>query len=287
MKGVSIIIPAYNEEETIREVLSEIKEVMAASGREYEIVVVDDGSSDETGTLARKKTIKLISHPANIGYGASLKTGIKHAAYDIILISDADGTYPAKEIPRLLEEIKNCDMVVGSRTGGRVEESPFRRPAKYLLNRLASYLSEHRIPDINSGMRAFKKDIALKYFHILPTKFSFTTTITLAFLSDGYLVKYVPIDYYRRQTASKISPVKDTGGFLFLIIRTILYFNPLRVLLPLAFILFLSGLFVLFWSKFILGQVMDITVILLIISSLLITLLGLIADLIVKRSSRD
>lgn len=286
MERVSIIIPAYNEKETIGKALSEIKRVMARSSWKYELVVVDDSSSDGTGRIAEKKGVRLISHPRNRGYGAALKTGIRNAKNDTILITDADGTYPAKEIPRLLKEMGNYDMVVGARTGERVKMPFFRRPAKFFLNRLASYLSERKIADINSGLRAFKKEVALKYFHILPAKFSFTTTITLAFLSDDYLVKYIPIDYYKRKGRSKIRPLRDTGVFLLLIIRTIIYFNPLKVLLPLASFLFLLGIAILFYSKFVLSRVMDITVILLIVTSLMVVLLGLIADLIVKRSIR-
>ncbi len=286
MERVSIIIAAYNEEETIGGVLSEVKEMMEKSGWGYEIMVIDDGSSDGTGRIAREKGAKLISHPVNRGYGAALKTGIRNAKNDTILITDADGTYPAEEIPRLLKEMKDYDMVVGARTGEKVKMPFFRRPAKFFLNRLASYLSERKIPDINSGLRAFKKEVALKYFHILPAKFSFTTTITLAFLSDDYLVKYLPIDYHKRRGRSKIRPLRDTWGFLLLIIRTVIYFNPLKVLLPLASFLFLLGVVILFYSKFVLQRVMDITVILLIVASLLVALLGLIADLIVKRSIR-
>jgi len=286
MERVSIIIPAYNEEETIGKALSEIKRVMARSSWKYELVVVDDGSSDGTGRIAEKKGARLIFYPVNRGYGAALKTGIRNAKHDTILITDADGTYPAEEIPKILKEMKDYDMVVGARTGERAKMPFFRRPAKFFLNRLASYLSERKIPDINSGLRAFKKEVVLKYFHILPAKFSFTTTITLAFLSDDYSVKYISIDYRKRRGRSKIRPLRDAWGFLLLIIRTIIYFNPLKVLLPLASFLFLLGITILFYSKFFLQQVMDITVILLIATSLLVVLLGLIADLIVKRSNR-
>ena len=205
MKRVSIIIPAYNEEGMIGRVLSEVNKVMKNSNWGYETMVIDDGSSDGTGRIAEKKGARLISHLRNRGYGAALKTGIRNAKNDTILITDADGTYPAKEIPQLLKEMKDYDMVVGARTGEEVRMPFFRRPAKFFLNRLASYLSERKIPDINSGLRAFKKDIALKYFHILPPKFSFTTTLTLAFLSDDYLVKYIPIDYRKRRGRSPSS----------------------------------------------------------------------------------
>lgn len=287
MADISIIIPAYNEEETIGKVLPQIRKVMEKEEWGYEIIVVDDGSEDQTPKIAQEYGVRLISHPTNRGYGASIKTGLREARNEIILITDADETYPAKETPRLLKEMKDYDMVVGARTGEKVRMPFFRRLAKFFLNRLASYLSEKKIPDINSGLRAFKKEIALKYLHILPPKFSFTTTITLAFLSDNYLIKYIPINYHKRKGSSKIRPLRDTAGFIFLVIRTITYFNPLKVFLPISFSFFLLGLFIFFYSNFVLHKVMDITVIIIFLASVLTAFFGLIADLIVKRGVKD
>ncbi len=238
---VSIIIPAYNEAGSIRDVVNKIRETLSRSGHEYEIIVVDDGSSDGTAAKLVGQGAVILTHPENKGYGASLKTGIRSAKGDVVVIMDADGTYPPETIPALLSGMdEGYDMVVGARTGKDVNIPLLRRPAKFILKKLADYLSETKIPDLNSGLRAFKKELALKYFHLLPSGFSFTTTITLALLSDGYNVKYVPINYLvRSRGKSKIRPLKDFSNFFLLIVRVICYFNPLKVFLP-ASLLFLA-----------------------------------------------
>lgn len=279
---ISVVIPAYNEEKAIGAALDELIEVL--EGQIYEIIVVDDGSTDNTAKVAQKKSVKLIQHPCNKGYGAALKTGINHASGERILITDADGTYPNKEIPRLLEHVDQYDMVVGSRTGKDVNIPLYRRPAKRFLSMLANYLSGTKIPDLNSGMRIFRKEDAKKFFNILPSGFSFTTTITLAYLSNGMLIKYVPIDYYERHGKSKIKPFKDGFNFILLIVRTITYFNPLKVFFPISFGLFVMASLVFAYSILMLEKVMDITVIILIVASIQIGLFGLLSDLIVRRS---
>jgi len=217
-------------------------------------------------------------------YGSALKTGIKNANGDWILITDADGTYPNEFIPKLLEYSDKNDMVVGARIGENVNIQLYRRPAKLLLTKLANYLSGTEIPDINSGMRIFRKEDSMKYFHILPSGFSFTTTITLSYLSDDLTVKYVPIDYKERHGTSKIKPFKDGFNFIMLIIKVITYFNPMKIFLPISFIL-LSASILLFWySKYIIGKLADISVMVLFVAAIQIGLFGLIADLIVKRS---
>ena len=241
---VSVVIPAYNEAETIRGVVGQVREALEASGLMYEIIVVDDGSTDGTASTLAGAKVSLATHPENRGYGASLKTGIRTARGDVIVITDADGTYPISAIPslvRLLED-EGYDMVVGARTGKDVNIPLVRRPAKFIIKKLADYLTETKIPDINSGLRVFRKDLAFKYFHLLPQGFSFTTTITLALLSDGYNVRYVPIDYHSRGGGkSKIRPLKDFTNFLMLIVRVICYFNPLKVFLPISLTLMLVG----------------------------------------------
>ena len=238
---VSIIIPAYNEAGSIRDVVNKIRETLSRSGYEWEIIVVDDGSSDGTAAKLVGQGAVILTHPENKGYGASLKTGIRSAKGDVVVIMDADGTYPPEMIPSLLSGMdEGYDMVVGARTGRDVNIPLLRRPAKFILKKLADYLSETKIPDLNSGLRAFRKELALKYFHLLPSGFSFTTTITLALLSDGYNVKYVPINYLvRSKGKSKIRPLKDFSNFFLLIVRVICYFNPLKVFLP-ASLLFLA-----------------------------------------------
>jgi glycosyltransferase involved in cell wall biosynthesis len=283
---ISIVIPACNEEKAIEMTLTGIESVMRPLGIQYEIVVIDDGSTDRTAEIAAAKGVKLIRHSVNKGYGASLKSGIRAASYEHILMIDADGTYPFDQIPLLIKEAENYDMVVGARTGRDVKISSVRRPAKFILNRLADYLAETKIPDLNSGLRIFKKDVVLRFFYILPSGFSFTTTITLALLVNDYSVSFVPINYYKRIGKSKIRPVKDTFNFMLLIIRTVLYFNPLKIFIPVSLTLFMAGIFVFLYSYYFLDRIMDVATILLLVTSIQVAAIGLLADLIDKRLQR-
>ena len=286
MKNISIIIPAYNEEKGIGKVLTDLEAVLTKIDLVFEIIVVNDGSSDRTGEIVRKTGVTLLEHTTNRGYGASLKDGIKAAQYDNILILDADGTYPHDAIPSLLEEADRYDMVVGSRTGGSVAIPPHRRLPKWLLRKMANYLVGMKIPDLNSGLRVFKKSAAIKFLNILPNGFSFTTTITVALLSNNYTVKYIPINYNKRTGKSKFRPIQDTFNLLNLILRTSLYFNPLKIFIPFSLILFLLAVMVFIYSKFFTPQVMDITIIVIIMTAVQILALGLIADLVDKRTDR-
>lgn len=282
MKEVSIIIPAYNEEQSIGETLDQVKGAMDQSGFAHEIIVVDDGSTDGTARIAKESGVKLLQHPSNLGYGASLKAGIRRARYAVIAITDADGSYPSWKIPALLESIDECDMVVGARVGGRVSIPLIRRPAKWLLTRLANYLVGKEIPDLNSGLRVFKKEIALAFFRVLPSGFSFTATITLALLANDYEVKFVPIDYYPRVGRSKIRPVQDTLNFLSLIVRTVMYYSPLKVFMPLSLLFLLAGLIRGGYGIVSVRNISD-SDLLLFVTGMLIGMLGLLADLIDKR----
>jgi glycosyltransferase involved in cell wall biosynthesis len=178
----------------------------------------------------------VVRHERNLGYGASLKSGIRRARYDRIVITDADGTYPAASLLDLVDALGEVDMAVGARTGGTVHVPLLRRPAKWFLRRLAQYLTGVAIPDLNSGLRAFRKSTIAEYMHLLPLGFSFTTTATLAYHADGRLVRYLPIDYQKRRGSSKIRPVRDTYNFLLLILRTVMYFDPIRVFMPAALV---------------------------------------------------
>lgn len=283
MKTLSVVIPAYNEEDGISKVIEELKLVLDDAKQPYEIIAVDDGSTDNTAKIVEKiENTKLIQHVYNKGYGAALKTGIKSAGGDFILITDADGSYPAKAVPRLLEQVEQYDMVVGARTGKDVNIQLYRKPAKWFLSRLANYLSGTKIPDLNSGMRIFRKETAMKFFDILPSGFSFTTTITLAYLSNDYNIKYEPIDYYERTGKSKIRPLRDGLNFIMLIVRTITYFNPLKVFLPVSIVLFAFGFGVLLYQLIILRNVGELSV-MLILAAFQIGFLGLLADLIVRK----
>jgi glycosyltransferase involved in cell wall biosynthesis len=282
----TIVIPTYNEEESIGSVLDHIQEVMASSSVSYQVLVVDDGSTDRTVEIVKSRGVEIVRHPTNRGYGAALKMGIRHARHEVIVITDADGTYPNEEIPHLIELMADYDMVVGARTGEEVHIPLLRRPAKWFTNTLANYFARTRIPDLNSGLRAFRKELALRFYPILPDGFSFTTTITLAMLTNGYLVGYVPINYHQRVGRSKIRPVYDTLNLTLLIVRTTIYYAPLRVFLPLSGFLFLMGVVVGLYSYFILGRLMDVTTVVLVLAALQTAAAGLLADMIDKRTPR-
>jgi glycosyltransferase involved in cell wall biosynthesis len=280
--SVSIVIPAYNEEEGLAADVAAVQAVMAEAGLAYELIVVDDGSEDGTGEIAEKLTgVRLVRHARNRGYGAALKTGIRHARGDIIVITDADGTYPPKHIPDLLADMERADMAVGARTGEVVKVPFFRKPAKWFLTRLAGYLAESDIPDLNSGLRAFRRSHALRFWSILPSSFSFTTTITLAMLCNGMDVFYRPIDYRERKGKSKIRPLRDTYNFLLLVIRVICYFNPLKVFLPLALLTLVGGLVKLAYNVVLTHGIAD-TEVMLIVAALQFGLTGLVADAVAK-----
>jgi glycosyltransferase involved in cell wall biosynthesis len=241
MDGVSVVIPAFNEAGAIEESVRSVLSVMQNSGIDFELIVVDDGSSDQTGELSEAAGAQVLMLPENRGYGAALKAGIARAKHEIIVITDADGTYSAESIPVLLENLGEYDMVVGARIGENVAIPLIRRPAKWFLTRLASYLAGRAIPDLNSGLRVMRKSLVKRFEHLLPSGFSFTTTITLASLCSGALVRYSPIDYHERIGESKIRP-SHAVEFLLLILRTIVYFNPLKVFLPMGGVFFLGGL---------------------------------------------
>ena len=241
VRSVSIVVPAYNEEGAISDTIKEVKSVMDASIYSYELIVVDDGSEDRTAEIARAEGATVLAQPENRGYGASLKAGIRHSKYDVIVITDADATYPSERIPDLIDELKGYDMVVGARIGDNVAIPMIRRPAKWVLGKIASYLAGRSIPDLNSGLRVMRKPLIRRFAHLLPSGFSFTTTITLASLCSDSLVKYVPIDYHARVGQSKIRP-SHAFDFLLLIIRTIVYFNPLKIFLPAGAVFFVAGM---------------------------------------------
>lgn len=280
---ISIVIPAYNEAGAIGPTLTALREMILASGLTAEIIVVDDGSTDGTGKLVKEEAgVRLIRHPRNRGYGASLKTGIRQACHDIIVITDADGTYPIGMIPELAAEIGPFDMVVGARTGQEVHVPLVRRPAKAALTGLANYLSGMEIPDLNSGLRAMKRDVVLSYFRLLPSGFSFTTSVTLAMLTNDYNVNFVPIDYFQRTGSSKINPVKDTINFFSLVVRMVLLYRPLRVFIPVVMVfLLVSAIKILYDINAYDFHIATSTVVLVTLTFQMLVL-GLVADLVVS-----
>jgi glycosyltransferase involved in cell wall biosynthesis len=231
---ISVIIPAYNEQGAVRAQVESVRRVLRTHSMAYEIIVIDDGSEDKTAEEALQTGARVLRHPKNRGYGAALKTGILAAEYDTIVIIDADGTYPSEEIPNLVAKLETADMVVGARTNKDAHIPRLRRPAKWLLRSLATHIAEQPIPDLNSGLRVFRRECVKQYFPILSNRFSFTTTVTLALLADDYRVVYHPINYFRRVGKSKIMPYHFMD-FTILIVRMSMMFQPLRVFVPLAF----------------------------------------------------
>ena len=186
-KKIIVVMPAYNAAETLRRTFDDIP-----TGYVDDIILVDDNSTDDTVAISRSLGIHTIVHTENRGYGAALKTGITASKHDTVVILDGDGTYPAEAIPKLLEKAHEYDMVVGARTDGKVHIPFVRKPAKWFLTKLAVYLAGQSIPDLNSGLRVMKKSVIERFYSILPSGFSFTTTITLAFITNNYPIYYHP-----------------------------------------------------------------------------------------------
>ena len=282
---LSIVIPVYNEELGIAPLLARLLEVMQASDLEYEIIVVDDGSTDNTTARIETAGVHVLRHQDNRGYGAALKTGIRQASNPIIVIMDADGTYLPEYVPCLVEHLvtSGCDMVVGARTGKGVKIPRLRRPAKWAISRLAELVAGQSIDDLNSGLRVFQRQSALRLVGLLPDGFSFTTTITMAMLSNEYVVEYLPIDYHARVGRSKISPVRDTLSFVALVLRIGLYFAPLKIFLPISGILLLSAIGWGVFTKFVLGEVADVSTMVIVMTAVQVGVVGLVAELIDRR----
>lgn len=241
MPEISVIIPVYREEKVIRAVLEKVGQVMKMTGERHEILVVDDGSDDNTALEAQQAGARVISHPYNMGNGAAVKTGIRHAEGKILIMMDGDGQHNPEDIPRLIEKIGRFDMVVGARTGDSA--SHFHRDmANGLFNLFASYICKRRIQDLTSGFRAIKTDIARQFVLLLPNSFSYPTTITMAVLRSGYSLTYVPVRTNHRVGKSKIKIIRDGSRFLLIIIKIATLFSPMRVFLPVSAVMFLTGL---------------------------------------------
>ena len=276
---LTVVIPAYNEENGIEQTVDHVRETLRGEPYPAEIIVVDDGSTDDTAAVAESTGVRVIRQPENIGYGAALKAGILASDSEYICIIDADGTYPAESIPELMAHAKDTDMVVGARPR-RSTNVPFvRRPAKWFLNRLAGYLAGRRIPDVNSGLRILRRTSVKRFLPILPSGFSFTTTITLAMLCTNHRVVYRPIDYRPRIGSSKIRP-SHFFTFLMLVMRTVVLFNPLKVFIPLG-----TGLFFVGVAKLVHDIVLwnlSETAVMAFLTAIIIWALGLLADMVAR-----
>ena len=245
-KMISVIVPVYNEENAVIGVLDDIREAMTGF-LTYEIIVVDDGSTDQT--LARVRSynevnLTIIEHAENIGYGKSLYDGIQQAAYDCIAIIDGDGSYPAASLKELYLYYPKYDMIVGARRGQEYRKGLFKRPARLFFKYLAEYATGRSIPDVNSGLRIFKKEVFSKFNESFCAGFSFTTTMTLVFFINHYFVKYVSVDYLKREGNSKVKHFKDTLRAGQIIVEAILHYNPIKLFLLIATVNAALGLLV-------------------------------------------
>ena len=238
---ISVVVPAYNEQDAITDTIERLARTLKAAGLvPFEIVVVNDGSSDLTGARAEQAGARVLRHPHNVGYGKALKTGIQAACYDTIAITDADGTYPLEDIPKLVKFLDDgFDMVVGERTGPEYREGMFKTPLRWILRKIVEYSSGTRIPDVNSGLRVFRRSAILPYFTYLCDTFSFTTSMTLAYAMNRRFVHYVRIGYHPRIGSSNVRMFRDTLRTLQYIVEAVTYYNPLKIFLLFGFCCFL------------------------------------------------
>jgi glycosyltransferase involved in cell wall biosynthesis len=233
---ISVLIPAYNEEQSIAETLDRVAAVLDRCDTEHEILLIDDGSSDGTAQQAARPLVRVLRHPQNAGYGRALKTGLRAAAGEWIAIVDADGSYPIEALPSLLQSIPEFDMVVGARTGRHYRGSALKWWGRVALRRLVHFVAGVAVPDVNSGMRVFRKSIALANINRIGNGFSFTTTLTLAMLLEGHFVRYLPIDYRERAGRSKVRLGRDALRTLQILVMAIVAYNPIKLFLLLAYL---------------------------------------------------
>ena len=280
---VSVVLPIYNERGHLRAEIDRIVAALEQSEYSFEIVVVDDGSDDGSQhDLPLIEGIRLIRHATNRGSGAARRTGTTAARGRIVVWTDVDMTYPNDEIPELVKSLDGYDHVVGARRTEEGTHRLFRVPAKWFIRKFASYLTETDIKDLNSGLRAFRRDVAMQYVHHLPKGFSCVTTLTMSFLSNGYSVHYVPIDYFPRAGTSKFHWWRDTKRYLLQVVRMALSYNPLKVFLPIGLLLLTIGLGKLVFDWIDKDFRLAANTLLILMSGLQAVTVGLLADLIVR-----
>ena len=273
---VSVVIPVYNEERIIGQVVNQILSVLDSHEFIYEIIVVDDGSEDKSAEVASEAGAVVIRHPYNIGNGAAVKRGIRHATGDVVVLMDGDGQHDPADIPRLLEYVPYYDMVVGARTRDSRGEL-HRNMANKIYNVLASYIVGRRVEDLTSGFRAINAGIAKSVLYLFPRGYSYPSTVTIALFHSGYSVKYIPIIASARIGKSKIKILRDGIKFLFILARIGTFFSPLRLFLPIGSLVFLPG-FLYAIYKLIIGSYWTLPIVISLTGGLLIFVLGLISE---------
>ncbi len=284
MTKISVIIPVYNEAKGIGVVLKDIRAALRGK-KDYEIIVVDDASTDDTAKAIKQADakVRLIQHELNRGVGAARKSGLRAAKGEQIVMIDGDSSYPAEEIPKLLSFLPGYDMAVGTRQREAGTLKLLRSTAKFLIRKLAEFAIGQRIPDLNSGLRVFKKSVAIRFMGILPEGHSWVSTQTLCFLANNYRIHYHPISYKKRIGASTFHPWKDTKTYLTLVLTTVMFFNPLRFFIPTALILAALAGYRIYHDITLLHRIRESNISIS-LTVVLILMMGLLADLIVRSS---
>lgn len=287
---VTVVLACYNEQDHVLAELERISAAMSGSGYRWELLAIDDASTDHTLQLLQEARLRfpqlrVLALPRNGGSGTARRIGTQQARGDVVVWTDADMTYPNQRIPELvgiLEKDAVIDQVVGARTSEQGSHKLLRVPAKWLVRKIAERLAGARIPDLNSGLRAFRREVALPYLRLLPPGFSCVTTMTMAFLHNQHYVDYLPIDYAKRSGRSKFHFVKDAYRYILQVLRMVMYFNPLRVLMPPALTLVGIGAGKLGYDVATHPVRIATNTILLLLSGLIIGSMALLADLIVR-----
>jgi polyisoprenyl-phosphate glycosyltransferase len=286
---VSVVLPCYNERDHVELEVKRIRSAMEAAGMRYELICVDDGSTDGTREVLQAiRGIRTILLPRNQGSGTARRIGTQQARGQIVVWTDADMTYPNELIPELVSQLDDTyDQVVGARRSEAGNLRFFRVPAKWAIRKLAAYLTNTPIPDLNSGLRVFKRSVAQPYLRLLPPGFSCVTTITLAFLSNGHPIKYVPVDYFKRSTRSKFHPFRDAYNYILQVLRMVMYFNPLRVLMPVGLVLMTATIAKLIFDLIVHDLRVTGSTVLVGLAAFNIMAIALLADLVVRRTTPD
>ena len=289
---VTVVLPVYNEVGHIEEELARTVAALEASDYVYDLDVYDDGSTDGTRDVLKRidaagtyPRMRYIPRARNGGSGTIRRIGSQEARGRIVAWTDADMTYPNERIPefvQMLDEDPSFDQVVGARTSEEGTYKLLRVPAKWAIRKIASYLTGTKIPDLNSGLRVFRREVAVPYLPLLPPGFSCVTTLTVSFLSNGHEVKYEPIDYAKRAGKSKFNFVKDAYRYILQVLRMVMYFNPLKVLMPIALWILGLGALKLVVDVIRMGFRVPGSTVLIILTGLQIAALALLADLIVR-----
>ena len=280
---ISVVLPIYNEKGHLRAEIDRIRAALEKSKYSFELIVVDDGSNDGSEKeLPGIPGITLITHRKNQGSGAARRTGTTAARGRVVVWTDVDMTYPNDLIPELVDAMEGWDHIVGWRQTEEGTHKILRTPAKWIIRKLASYLSETDIKDLNSGLRAFRRDVAMQYVHELPKGFSCVTTLTMSFLGNGYSVGFFPIEYFPRAGRSKFHWLKDTRRYILQVIRMTLSYNPLKVFLPIGLTLLGLGLIKLGFDWAERDFRLAANTLLIFFAALQVITVGLLADLVVR-----